>query len=87
MQRQSATFAQADMVRPASLAQDDSQVTALTPATPQTNRRLAELPLATLALMGAATFLGNGWQAPYDLAPSAPARHSDNSNRGGATRR
>jgi flavorubredoxin len=61
-------FTDADLVGPALAMEDHGQATALTPLTAPTIRRLAELPLTTLATMHAPAFRGDGKQALGDLA-------------------
>jgi flavorubredoxin len=67
-------FTEADIVGPALAMEDHGHATALTPATAPTIRKLAELPLATLALMHAPTFRGDCAQALGDLAGAYAAR-------------
>jgi flavorubredoxin len=57
-----------DIVSPALSMEDHGHATALTPQTAPTMRRLAELPIARLALMHAPTYTGDGSRALNDLA-------------------
>jgi flavorubredoxin len=63
-----------DIVAPALTMEDHGHATALTPNTAPTLRRLAELPLTTLALMHAPAYTGNGAQALNALADAYAAR-------------
>lgn len=61
-------FTESDIVGPALAMEDHGHATALTPATAPTIRKLADLPIDTLALMHAPTFRGDGKKALHDLA-------------------
>jgi flavorubredoxin len=61
-------FTESDIVGPALTMEDHGHATALTPATAPTIRKLAELPIDTLALMHAPAFRGDASQALNDLA-------------------
>ena len=64
----------ADIVGPALTMEDHGHATALTPQTAPTIRRLAQLPLQTLAIMHAPAYKGNGAQALEDLATGYESR-------------
>lgn len=63
-----------DIVGPALTMEDHGHATALTPATAPAIRRLAELPLTTLATMHAPAFTGDARQALTDLAAAYAGR-------------
>ena len=65
---QGEAITEADIVGPALETEDRFHATALTPATEPTIRRLAELPIETLALMHAPAYRGDPARALSDLA-------------------
>jgi flavorubredoxin len=65
---------ESDIVGPALVMEDHGHATALTPATAPTIRRLAELPIAALALMHAPVYRGDGPKALRDLADAYEQR-------------
>jgi flavorubredoxin len=67
-------FTEADIISPALTMEDHGHATALTPATAPTIRRLAELPLQTLALMHGPAFRGDASKALNDLASAYAER-------------
>ncbi|HVA33487.1 MAG TPA: hypothetical protein VNG31_05025 [Candidatus Baltobacteraceae bacterium] len=67
-------FTEADIIGPALAMEDHGHATALTPKTAPTMRRLAELPLETLALMHGPAFRGNAAKALNDLADAYATR-------------
>jgi flavorubredoxin len=67
-------FTEADIVGPALSMEDRALATALTPTTAPTIRRLAELPIESLALMHAPTYRGDAAKALSDLANAYAAR-------------
>ncbi|HEY5341875.1 MAG TPA: hypothetical protein VIK27_12675, partial [Candidatus Aquilonibacter sp.] len=67
-------FTEADIISPALTMEDHGHATALTPATAPTIRRLAELPLQTLALMHGPAFRGDGSKVLNDLASAYAER-------------
>ncbi len=67
-------FSDADLIGPAMASEDHSHATSITPQTAPTLRRLAALPLETLAIMHAPAYNGNGGQALEDLAAAYESR-------------
>jgi flavorubredoxin len=67
-------ISEADIVGPALETEDRFHATAMTPATVPTIRRLAELPIETLALMHAPAYRGEPARALRDLAAGYLAR-------------
>jgi flavorubredoxin len=67
-------FTDTDIVGAALTMEDHGHATALTPQTAPTIRRLAELPLKTLAIMHAPAYTGNGAAALNDLATAYATR-------------